>query len=103
MALHLSPRNQARITELLEHGDYPDADTVVERALELLDERERFLELKAAIAAGVEEVAQGKVVEFTPERREALWQAAVVQAEQERDDRARASARHQRTRPAGLS
>lgn len=87
MALQLNPRNQARITELLRHGDYPDADAVVERALELLSERERFIELKAAIAAGVEEVAQGKVVEFTPERREALWQAAIVQAEQEPDGR----------------
>lgn len=87
MALQISPENQARITDLLKHGDYPDADAVVERALELLSERERFIELKAAIAAGVEEVAQGKVVGFTPERREALWQAAIVQAEQEPDGR----------------
>ncbi len=87
MALQLSSKNQARITELLEHGDYPDADTVVERALELLSERERFVELKAMIAAGVEQVAQGKVVEFTPERRQALWQAAIDQAEQEQDAR----------------
>ncbi len=87
MALQLSSKNQARITELLEHGDYPDADTVVERALELLSERERFVELKAMIAAGVEQVAQGKVVEFTPERRQALWQAAIDQAEQEQDTR----------------
>ncbi len=87
MALQLSSKNQARITELLEHGDYPDADTVVERALELLSESERFVELKAMIAAGVEQVAQGKVVEFTPERRQALWQAAIDQAEQEQDAR----------------
>jgi putative addiction module CopG family antidote len=77
MALQLSHKNQARITEMVAHGDYPDADTVVEQALELLSERERFLELKAMIAAGVEEVAQGRIVEFTPERREALWQAAI--------------------------
>ncbi|MDQ3654885.1 MAG: hypothetical protein M3457_07395 [Chloroflexota bacterium] len=87
MALQLNLKNQARITELLEHGDYPDADTVVEQALELLAERERFLELRAMIAAGVEEVAKGKVVEFTPERREALWQAAIFQAEQGQDAR----------------
>ena len=87
MALQISPGNQARITELLEHGDYPDADTVVEQALDLLSERQRFFELKALIAAGVEEVAQGKIVEFTPERREALWQAAITQAEQGSDAR----------------
>lgn len=88
MALQLSPKIQARITELIEHGDYPDADAVVEQALELLDERERFMELKAMIAAGVEEVAQGKVVEFTPERRQALWRMAVDEVEHARDDRA---------------
>jgi Arc/MetJ-type ribon-helix-helix transcriptional regulator len=87
VALQISPANQARIAELLERGGYPDADTVVEQALELLDERERFLELKAMIASGVEEVAQGKVVEFAPERREALWQAAIAQAEQDLDAR----------------
>ncbi len=87
MALQLSHKNQARITEMVAHGDYPDADTVVEQALELLSERERFVELKAMIAAGVEQVAQGKVVEFTPERRQALWQAAIDQAEQEQDAR----------------
>lgn len=87
MALQLSSKNQARIVELIEHGDYPDADAVVEQALELLAERERFIELKAMIAAGVEQVAQGKVVEFTPERRQTLWQAAIDQAEQEQDAR----------------
>lgn len=32
MALQLSPENQARITELLERGEYPDADAVIARA-----------------------------------------------------------------------
>jgi Arc/MetJ-type ribon-helix-helix transcriptional regulator len=81
MALELSPRIQARIAEMVEHGDYPDADALLERALELLSEQERLIALKKLIAVGVEEVAQGKVVEFTPERREKLWQQALQQAD----------------------
>lgn len=87
MALHLSERIQAQITEMVANGDYPDADAMLEQALDLLSEREGFVELKAMIAAGVEEVAQGKIVEFTPERRHALWLAAVEQVEQESDAR----------------
>jgi hypothetical protein len=79
MALQISSRNQARISEFVEHGDFPDADTVVERALDMLDAQRRYLELKQMIAVGVEEVAQGKVIEFSPERREALWQQALAE------------------------
>ena len=35
-------------------------DAVLGEALALLEERERYLDLKRAIARGVEEVAQGK-------------------------------------------
>lgn len=64
MAVQLSPRNQAWITELVEHGDFPDADTVVEQALDLLAERERFLELKAMIAVSVEQAQRGELFEY---------------------------------------
>ncbi len=59
MALQISPRNQARITELLEHGDYPDADAVVERALDLLNEVERLNYLKSLLAVSAEQAAKG--------------------------------------------
>jgi Arc/MetJ-type ribon-helix-helix transcriptional regulator len=80
MALQISPRIQAQITEMVANGDYPDADSMLEQALELLSEREHFEELRAQIAVGVEEVAQGKIVEFTPELREQLWQSALEAA-----------------------
>ena len=79
MALQLSPRNEARIAEKVESGAYPDADAVVGRALDLLEARQRYAELKQMIAIGVEEVAQGRIVEFTPERREELWQQALAE------------------------
>lgn len=70
MALQLSPKNQARITELLEHGDYPNADAVVEQALELLSERERLVRLRELIALGVEQANRGELIEYNQEFRE---------------------------------
>jgi len=79
MALHISPEIQARIIEKIEAGEYPDADAVLDEALTLIEERARYRDLKRAIARGVDEVAQGKVIEFTPERREQLWQQAIAE------------------------
>jgi hypothetical protein len=80
MALQISPKNQSRITEMIEQWKYPDADALIARALDLLAARERYAELRQMIAVGVDEVAQGKVIEFTPERREELWQRALAEA-----------------------
>ncbi len=60
MALQISPGNQARIAELLEHGDYHDDDVVaVERALDLLNEVERLNYLKSLLAVSAEQAAKG--------------------------------------------
>ena len=72
MALQISPRNQARITELLEHGDYPDADAVVERALDLLNEVERLNYLKSLLAVSAEQAARGEVIPYDNELREEI-------------------------------
>ena len=79
MALQISPEIQARIAETIENGDYASADDVLGEALDLLEERARYRDLKHAIARGVDEVAQGKVIEFPPERREQLWQQALAE------------------------
>jgi Arc/MetJ-type ribon-helix-helix transcriptional regulator len=77
MALQLSPKIQARIAEMVDHGDYPDADAMLEEALELLAEHERLVELKAMIAVGVDQARRGEVVEYNEQfridaKREAL-------------------------------
>ncbi len=64
MALQISPGNQARIAELLEHGDYHDDDddddvVAVERALDLLNEVERLNYLKSLLAVSAEQAAKG--------------------------------------------
>lgn len=85
MAIELSPRIQSLIAETVEQHHYPDADTLIEHALEILDEERRSqstdeAELKRLIAEGVDAVQQGRVREFTPELREALWQQALEEA-----------------------
>jgi len=77
MALQLSHKNQARITELVAHGDYPDADTVVEQALELLSERERLVRLRELVALGVEQANRGELIEYNQEFREEAMRSAL--------------------------
>lgn len=77
MALQLSHKNQARITEMVEQGDYPDADTVVERALELLSERERLVRLRELVALGVEQANRGELIEYNQEFREEAMRSAL--------------------------
>lgn len=77
MALQLSHKNQARITEMVEQGNYPDADTVVERALELLSERERLVRLRELVALGVEQANRGELIEYNQEFREEAMRSAL--------------------------
>lgn len=79
MAVQLSPKTQAQINDMLAATDFPDADAMIEEALTLLKERQ--LQLRELIAVGAEDVAQGRVREFTPERREELWREALRQGD----------------------
>ena len=81
MALHLSDKIQAQITEMVANGDYPDADEMLEQALNLLSERERLSHLRDLIAVGVEQAERGELVEYNEQfrqevRREALCRFA---------------------------
>jgi hypothetical protein len=79
MALHLNPKTEALINDMLAASDFTDADAMIEEALVLLEER--LLHLRELVGVGAEDVAQGRVREFTPERRERLWQDALLQGE----------------------
>lgn len=79
MALQLSPESQARITEIIEIGDYPDAEAVVDRALELLAEQVRLGRLRDLIAVGTEQAKRGEVVEYNEQFREESRRAALEQ------------------------
>jgi putative addiction module CopG family antidote len=76
MALQLSPKIQQQIRERVESGKYPDADTVVEQALDQLEQHEKYLHLKALIAVGVEQAERGEAVEYTQELRREIRESA---------------------------
>jgi Arc/MetJ-type ribon-helix-helix transcriptional regulator len=76
MALQLSPRIQQRISEKVASGAYPDADTVIEKALDQLSEHEKFVRLKALIAVGVEQTERGETIEYTQELRREIRESA---------------------------
>lgn len=67
MNVELPPRLEALVREKVDSGLYDDASAVVEDALRLLDERHRHDRLRAAIAVGLEDVARGDVVDWTPD------------------------------------
>ena len=68
MSVTLTLQLEERIQHWIETGRYPDAEAVVEKALEALEEQEqgRFLKLRELVLAGFE---SGDAVELTDE----LW------------------------------
>ena len=68
MSVTLTVELEERIQHWIETGRYPDAEAVVEKALEALEEQEqgRFLKLRELVLAGFE---SGDAVELTDE----LW------------------------------
>jgi len=76
MALHISPDIQARIIEKIETGEYPDADAVLDRALDVLGDVERLNHLRSLLAVGAEQVARGEVIPYTDELREEIKRSA---------------------------
>jgi len=60
-------QSERLIQRKIETGAYPDAPAVVREALRVLDERDRLHALRAEIQLGLDDVARGDVVDFTPE------------------------------------
>lgn len=70
MYVELSPRLAALIRDKVERGLYENDADVVRHALSLLEERDRYDRLRAAIDVGVDQVALGEVVDWSP----GFWQ-----------------------------
>ena len=77
MNVSLPPQFEAMIRRKVESGQFRDASDVVGEALRQMESRERRLaELRDALAVAEEQVAQGRVVEWTPELRAEILQRA---------------------------
>jgi len=75
MELKVSPKTQARIAELVERLNYPDANALIEHALDLHEEQNDAL--RAELAVGDDDFESGRFAEFTPELSEQIWQQAI--------------------------
>lgn len=75
MSINLTPQVEQRIRDWIENGPYPDADAVVEKALQALEEQQqaKFLKLRELVRAGFE---NGNLREFTPELEEEIAREA---------------------------
>jgi antitoxin ParD1/3/4 len=80
MSVTIAPAIEQWINEWIERGRYPDADSLLEDALRLLEERE-LAELRAKLQVGIDQLERGEGVPFTPE--------LVAQIRRDADDRLR--------------
>ena len=69
MNISLTPRLEAMIREKVECGLYNNSSEVVREALRLMEQQDALKRerLRAAIAVGLDEIARGEGVEYTPE------------------------------------
>ena len=77
MGITLSPHVEQQVRRWIERGPYPDADAVIEQALQALaaQEQTRLRELRELVRAGFE---SGDGGELTP----ALWDAIAREADE---------------------
>jgi len=65
MTIQLTPEQEHRIAEAVRSGAYSSTDDVIDRALEVLHEQDKWLaahrqEINAKIHTGIEELQNGK-------------------------------------------
>jgi putative addiction module CopG family antidote len=70
MSVTLTPQVERLIEQMLATGRYADAGDAIERAVRLLEERERRQRIKTSVAEGFAAIRRGEGVELTPE----LWE-----------------------------
>ena len=76
MIVDMIHRLKAMIREKVESCRYLHESNVVREALELMDERDRLADLRAALAIGQEQIDRGETVVYTPELRQELKREA---------------------------
>ncbi len=67
MHVTVRPELETFIRSQVDSGKYEDADQVVNQAIQLLQDHEKLLYMRASIAEAEAEVARGEFVEWTPD------------------------------------
>ncbi|MCC6943532.1 MAG: type II toxin-antitoxin system ParD family antitoxin [Thermomicrobiales bacterium] len=65
MSVLLRPETEQRIRDKVTSGQFRDADSVISEALELMEYKEQYDQVRALIAAGLEQIERGETVEWT--------------------------------------
>lgn len=77
MPVDLNPQLESAIRDIVQSGKYVDANDVVREALNLLKERDRYLQLRAAVKLGLDDAEAGRVRPWSPARLAELHREAV--------------------------
>jgi putative addiction module CopG family antidote len=70
MTIHLSSDREQYIRSLIEAGNYPSEDAVIDEALRLLEERDeaaKLAQLRRDIVDGIEQADRGELAPFDPQ------------------------------------
>ena len=66
MNISINEQNQEHIKQKVDSGHYSSQDEVMDTALRLLDERDKYLEeLSAKVNEGIDQIERGEYVEYT--------------------------------------
>jgi putative addiction module CopG family antidote len=80
--IQLSPELTDTVERLMISGAYTSVDDVLERALRLLQEQERWERLQASLIEAEQQTGRGELIEWTPELRKRLRAEAEERARQ---------------------
>jgi antitoxin ParD1/3/4 len=70
MTIHLPESREQFIRDLVQSGRYASEDEVIDKALQLLEERDeqaKLAELRREIAIGIEQADRGELAPFDPQ------------------------------------
>jgi putative addiction module CopG family antidote len=82
MSVTLPPEIEAQVHSLVETGEFPDPESAVREAFRLLDQQHRQNQLRLSIAEAEAEFDQGDFVEWNSETKAALWEEAILSADE---------------------
>jgi putative addiction module CopG family antidote len=82
MDITLTPKSEELIRQKMSNGRYASASELVEAAVLLLDERDRWEYLRSMLLEAEQQTREGRVLQWTPELRRTLRQQAEAKAQQ---------------------
>ena len=83
VTIEVSEEIAAQVRDLVESGQYPDADAAVREAIQALRRHRQILKLRKMVAEADAEIGRGEYVEWNEETKRAIWEEAISDLEQD--------------------